>query len=421
MMKKNLIAWVLLFAMVLSLVGCGSEAKTEATTFATEATQEPVLLDGAHLELLSAMTRETREQKAADEALSGSMTDFALSLLQNSYVPGENTVLSPYSVYMALAMTANGARGETLGQIEGLLGMSLEELNPYALYLQTNAGNELAEANSLWFRDSMTIEDTFLQDLKNYYEAQVYAAPFDDSTLEAMNTWIREETKDRIPQALDQMSPNAALYLINALAFDGKWAEIYTTMDIREQTFYSPVGEQSVEMMSSTEYLYLNDGSATGFMKDYAGGRYSFLALLPNEGISLEAYLSTLTGERLLGTIAEAKQTPVIATMPKIQLETTVEMKDILTAMGMVDAFTMAADLSGMNGQQDLFISRILHKTYLQVDEAGTQAGAVTIEEIVTKGAALNQEYVFLNRPYIMGIYDKVNNCFLFLGTIENP
>ncbi len=413
-MKKILIAWLLLFAIALSMAGCGEEASIQPT-------QEALSTESEALDLLSAMIRQTVEAKAADETLSGSMTNFALSLLQNSHSTGENTLLSPYSVYMALSMTANGARGATLAQIESLLGLPVAELNQYVLSLQNSAGEELSEANSLWLHEKLPVEEAFLQSLKNYYEAQVYSAPFDDSTLDAMNHWIQEETKGRIPQALDQMNPNAMMYLINALTFDGSWETAYATQDITTQTFYSPSGEKTMEMMSSEESLYLDDGRATGFLKDYAGGQYSFVALLPNEGISLEDYLSTLTGDSLLTTIQNAETTSVMTTMPKLQVETTVEMRDILSKMGMVDAFTMEADLSGINGQQDLFISRILHKTYLQVDEAGTQAGAVTIEEVVTKGVSLNQKFVFLNRPYVMGIYDKLNGCFLFLGAVENP
>ena len=418
-MKRIVIAWCLLFSLTLSLAGCHSMGEENAS-FSHE-TQEVVSTEGATLELLSAMIRQSVAEKEADEALSGSMTDFALTLLQNSYVTGENTILSPYSVYLALAMTANGASGETLAQIESLLGMPVERLNPYVLSLQSNRGEELLEANSLWIHRELSVEEAFLQRIKNYYDARVYATPFTDSTLQAMNRWIAEQTKGRIPQALDRMDPNAMMYLINALAFDGQWETPYTTGEITEQIFYGPDGEKTVPMMGSTEHLYLDDGMATGFLKDYEGGRYSFMALLPNEGVSLEDYLSTLTGDRLLRTIEAGENTLVIATMPKLQTETTVEMRDILSQMGMTDAFTMDADLSGINGQQDLFISRILHKTYLQVDEAGTQAGAVTIEEVVTKGVAINGKFVFLNRPYIMGIYDKVNGCFLFLGTVENP
>lgn len=414
-MKKILIAWVLLFAIVLGLAGCGNGGETMLSTAPT--TSENLVA----LELLSAMIRQSVEEKAADDKLSASTGDFALSLLQNSYTESENTVLSPYSVYLALAMTANGAKGQTLAQIESLLGMSVEEVNPYILSLQNSAGSQLSEANSIWVHRDLTVEESYLQTLKNYYEIQAYSADFDASTLETMNNWIQEQTGGRIPQALDRMDPNAMLYLINALTFDGNWEIPYTTGDITNQTFYGADGEKIVEMMGSTEHFYLHDDRATGFMKDYEGGQYSFFALLPNEGISLGDYLSGLNSNALLRTIEGAESTSVIATMPKLSLETTVEMKDILMGMGMTDAFTMDADLSGINGQQDLYIHRVLHKTYLQVDEVGTQAGAVTIEEFVTKGVAIQSNFVFLNRPYLMGIYDKTTQTFLFLGTVENP
>ena len=417
-MKKKITAWVLLFAISLGLWGCGSDIPESHPSVGAPISPGETI--GA-LELLSAIPRQSVEEKAPDEKLSSSMTDFSLSLLQSSYVPGENTVLSPYSLYIALSMTANGAQGDTLSQMEALLGLSSEELNSYALHLQSTGGKELSEANSLWLRDTLSVQETFLQTLKNYYSAQVYSSPFDSSTLEAMNSWIKDRTNDRIPQALDQMNPNAMLYLINALTFDGRWKTAYNKQDVTNQVFYGSHGEQTVEMMTSTESLYLDDGQATGFLKDYEGGQYSFMALLPKEGLSLEDYLSSLTAEALLHTIEEAKVTSVVATMPKLQTESSLELQDILKSMGMVDAFTMDADFSGINGREDLCISRILHKTYLQVDEAGTQAGAVTIEEFVTKGIEVNQEFVFLNLPYLMGIYDKVNGCFLFLGTVENP
>ncbi len=415
-MKRKLIAWTLLLAIVANLAGCSSGSSLSKADPTHVGDQENATLD-----LLSTMIRQSVASKTSDALLSDSMADFSVAFLQNSHDGGCNTIISPYSVYLALAMTANGAKGETLSQMETLLGLSVQDVNPYALHLQNAGGAELVQANALWIHESLSTEEAFLQTLKNYYTAQVYKGAFDDSTLEAMNSWVRLQTKDRIPQALEQMDPNAMMYLLNALTFDGSWKKPYTTQDLSEQIFYSSSGEQTAKMMTSTESFYLNDGHATGFLKDYEGEQYAFFALLPNEGLSLEEYLSCLTGDVLLRTIDNAEATTVIATMPKLQLETALDMTDILPRMGMVDAFTMDADLSGINGSHDLYISRILHKTYLQVDEAGTQAGALTVEEVVTKGVAINQEYVFLNRPYIMGIYDKINHCFLFLGTVENP
>ena len=239
------------------------------------------------MDLLSALERQPVESQAPDRELADPMGAFALALLQNSHVPGKNTVLSPYSLYLSLAMTANGAKGRTLEQIEGLLGMAVGELNPYMLSFNCAQGSEVADANSLWLHKELPVTETYLQTLRNYFEAQAYTAPFDSETMDAMNQWIEEQTAGRITQAVDQMAPNAMMYLINALTFDGKWNTPYTTNDLTQQSFLAPSGERTVEMMGSEESYYLNCGRGTGFMKDYEGDRYSFFALLPNEGLAL--------------------------------------------------------------------------------------------------------------------------------------
>ena len=414
-MKKQLLSWLLLFALALSMVGCAAESAEPALS--TEVPRENALT----LDLLSALERQPVESQAPDRDLSDLMGAFALALLQNSHVPGENTVLSPYSLYLSLAMTANGAQGQTLEQIEGLLGMAIGELNPYIPSLNCAQGAEVAEANSLWLHNELPVAGEYLQTLRNYYEAQIYTADFNTETMDAMNQWVKEQTAGRISQAVDQMDPNAMMYLINALTFDGKWNTPYTTNDLSQQSFLSPSGERTVEMMGSEESFYLSCGDGTGFMKDYEDGRYSFFALLPNEGLALEDYLASLTHGELLQALENPEVTAVLATMPKLKLDSTVEMKEILTSMGMADAFTMDADFSSIEPTKSLYISRILHKTYLQVDEVGTQAGATTVTEFATKGVNLRQKMVFLNRPYVMGIYDKTNHCLLFLGTVSEP
>jgi len=414
-MKKILVAWLLLFAVAMSMAGCAAESPDP--TLSTESPKENALT----LDLLSALVQQPVETQAPDRELADPMGAFALALLQNSHVPGENTVLSPYSVYMSLAMSANGAEGQTLEQMEALLGMPIGVLNPYIPSLTDSLGEEVSEANSLWLHEELPVSQVYLQTVRNYYEAQAYTAGFHSETMESMNRWIEEQTAGRIPQALDRMDPNAVMYLINALTFDAKWDTAYTTNDLREQTFLAPSGERTVEMMGSEESYYLSCGQGTGFMKDYEGGRYSFFALLPNEGLALEDYLASLTHGELLETLENPEVTAVLATMPKLKLDTSVEMQEVLASMGMTEAFTMDADFSGTEPTKSLYISRILHKTYLQVDEVGTQAGAATVTEFATKGVNLQQKMVFLNRPYVMGIYDKTNHCLLFLGTVSEP
>ncbi len=413
------IACILMVSMLLSLFGCGAEPEQATEGSVRETYQGIELPQGISLNLLRNVEPRTAAGQQPDERFSGCANEFAVSLLQSSYVEGENTVLSPYSVMIALAMAANGAEGQTLEQMEQLLGLPRQELNAYLWALQQAGGKELVSANSLWIHQELPVQEDFLQSIADHYAADVYSSPFTEEVLGEINDWIKERTAGRIENALDKMNPNAMIYLINALSFDGEWKKPYNTSSVLEDTFHASSGDQRVTMLNSEEQFYLESETATGFMKDYAGEQYSFVAILPREGISLSDYLDSLSSDELQRMIEEAQSTTVMTQMPKCKLESSLELQEVLSTMGMVDAFTKDANFAGIEPSQQLFISRVLHKTSVSIDEKGTQAGAVTIEEFVTKGAFLEVKQVFLNRPYVMGIYDKLNGCFLFLGAVN--
>ncbi|MBQ3217099.1 MAG: serine protease, partial [Oscillospiraceae bacterium] len=173
---------------------------------------------------------------------------------------------------------------------------------------------------------------------------------------------------------------------------------------------------QTVQMMNSAEHSYLQDSLATGFIKEYENG-YRFVALLPNEGISMEDYLASLTGAGLLNTIENSRNTRVSVSMPMLEAETSLSLKEVLTAMGMELPFSSMADFSAM-GQGDLYLSEVLHKTSLKIDEQGTQAGAST-SVIVTEKSASRSLSVVLNRPYVMAIMDGQTGTILFMGVVN--
>lgn len=413
MKLKSLICIVLLIALSVQLCACAQE--TEKPSVQALAVQGNGTVDlMANVQPLSVSVQNV------DDAYSVAAANFAVSLLQNSY-EGENCILSAYSVYTALAMTANGADGQTLAQMESVLGMSAAELNVYLYALAKNAGSELNSANSIWLRkaEDLSVNADFLQINADYFGADAFAADFDAQTLADINEWINDHTNGMIENALDRIDPTTMLYLINALQFDASWLTAYHSGQIFDGIFYAENGEQTVQMMSSEEGKYLNDGNAVGFMKPYAGEQYSYVALMPNEGISMQEYLATLTGESLLATVRNATDITVFATMPKYEASCSTDLSETLCKMGMTDAFTDGADFSRMSNQ-DLMISRVLHRTKLNVDELGTQAGASTIVILDTKGFIMNSETVVLNRPFVMGIFDRVNQCFVFLGTVDS-
>ncbi len=358
------------------------------------------------------------------------VADFYVRLFKESAVAGENTLISPLSVLYALAMTANGAKGNTLAQMEAVLGMPVDELNRYLhAYLEALPDEDdydLEIANSLWIKDDgkFTVQRPFLQTAVDYYDAEVFQAPFDAGTKRDINRWVEDETDGMIQNILDEIPADAVLYLINALCFDALWDEEYTTADIGKNTFTGEDGtERTTEFLYSTEGLFLENDCATGVLKPYKDGKYAFVALLPKAGVSVSQYVASLTGETLLATLQNATSVPVHTAIPSFKTESTVQMADILAGMGMPDAFDAnVADLSAMGSHPDgrLAISRVIHKTFLQLDAKGTRAGAATVVEIMCESAAPVEETktVFLNRPFVYLLIDTETSLPLFMGTM---
>lgn len=414
-MKKRILAAALSLALALTMLlmisGCGTTVQAADLMSGIEA--NPVSTD---IDI------------AGEDAVA--VTNLAVRLFQQNAEDGKDTLISPLSILCALAMTANGARGETLSQMEEVFGLSVAELNEY-LYVYTNAlpaGDKykLSVANSIWFKDveRFTVEKEFLQVNANWYGAGLYKAPFDNATLSAINNWVQENTDGMIKEILDSIPEEAVMYLVNALAFDAEWKNIYFENQVRDGVFTKEDGtEQDVELMYSTEYQYLEDTDADGFMKYYADQKYAFAALLPNENISVAEYIDSLTGERLAEILATARRIQVNAAIPKFRSENNVEMREILMAMGMVDAFdSTVSDFSGIGNSTEgnLVISRVLHKTFIAVDEKGTKAGASTVVEMLAGSAMMEPEEiktVYLDRPFLYMIIDCNANLPVFIGT----
>lgn len=392
---------LLVFSLLLPLCGCRETIPTVQAA-----------------DLMASVQPGDAEKRAPDAAFSEAAANFAVGLLQNSAKGTENCVLSPYSAMVALAMTANGAQGDTLAQMEAVLGLPIGTLNEYLH--ACDMGSEVADANSIWFRDDpdFAVKDAFLQANADYYGADAYRTGFDAEAVKEINNWVKTHTDGRIPAILDDVSPEIMLVLINALTFDAQWAEKYAEDNATDGEFHAADGSAaSASYLHSEEQHYLEDGNATGFLKPYAGGRYSYVALLPNEGVSMEEYLASLTGEKLLDTVENASAESVIVTMPKLKTETKLELNEALCEMGMPSAFGSQADFSGM-ANHSLCIDTVLQKTYLEVDENGTRAAAATA--VIMKETAMEiTRSVFLNRPFVMGIYDSETQSFLFLGVIN--
>ncbi len=362
------------------------------------------------------------------------VTDFAVRLFKESIEDGTNTLISPLSVLAALSMTANGADNETLSQMEAVLGMPIDQLNLWISTYMSNLPEEekykLSLANSIWFKDteSFTVDKDFLQTCADCYDADIFKAPFDNSTLKKINKWVENETNGRIKDILDKISKDAIMYLINALAFDAEWQEIYYEFQIRDGQFTAENGtKREIELMYSSEGMYLEDSKATGFIKYYKNRKYAFAALLPNKDVTVSEYIASLDGEHLNEILANAKQNVVSAAIPKFETEYKVEMSDILKGMGMPNAFSdTLADFSkiGKSTNNNICISRVIHHTYINVNGKGTEAGAATVVELEAPTSARMDieppKEVYLDRPFVYMLIDCENNIPFFIGTVKD-
>ena len=410
---KKLIALLLVFAMALGMTACSQVSAND---------------------LMKDVPAKAVDVLPDMDAGAAAAADFGVRLFKTSIEEGENTLISPLSVLYALAMTANGADGETLAQMEQVLGMDVDNLNSYMLaYLELlpeSKDYKMSLANSIWFKDdpNFLVEQSFLQTNADYYGAGAYKAAFDEGTRNDINNWVKEHTDGMIPEILDEIPDEAIMYLVNALAFDAKWADEYEEHQIREGRFTMEDGtRQDVDMMHSEEYTYLEDDLATGFIKYYKDRKYAFVAMLPNEGVSVSQYVDSLTGEHLRELLNNPQDLTVFASIPKFETEYDIEMSEVLQEMGMTDAFDwQVADFSklgtynvdGMN----ICINRVLHKTFISVSEQGTRAGAATAVEMVAEGAMeiVDFKEVVLDRPFVYMLIDCETNLPFFIGTMMN-
>lgn len=359
------------------------------------------------------------------------MTDFALRLLSSSHKDGENTLVSPLSVIFALAMTANGAVGETKSQMETVLGSPVDTLNPelseYVKSLPEHEKYKLRLANSIWFTndEGFTVNRDFLELNAGYYGADVYRAPFNDDTCREINGWVKEKTDGMIPEILDKIPEGVVMYLVNALAFEAEWASLYEEEQMREGKFRGADGKEStVDFMHSVESFYLEDGGAVGFIKYFSGRKYAYAAILPEEGVTPEEYLSTLTGEKLAALMSSAQSASVYTAIPVYETEYSAELSSTLKEMGMPLAFDpQKADFSALGTSADgnISISRVLHKTFITVGPQGVKAGAATVveEKVESETIIIDPKEVTLDRPFIYMLIDCEMGCPFFIG-IEN-
>ncbi len=350
--------------------------------------------------------------------------------------PGGNLFISPASVSLALAMTYNGAAGETaaaMAQALRLQGLSLSEINAAFADLRTilqypDPKVELAVANSLWVRQGVEFYEDFLQRNRACYGAEVRDLDFDlPGAAATINRWVEQQTKGKIKDLLKPpIDPLTVLFLINAVYFKGDWTEPFDPKLTREIDFHLPDGscKQHPVMFREGKFPYLDGEGFQAFAIPYGQrGRIRMYVFLPDPDQTLESFYESLTTAAWTDRLASFREKEGTVGMPRFNFEYASALNEALKELGMAPAFdNNAADFSGMRPiPPNLYIAEVKHKTFVEVNEKGTEAAGATSVEIRLESASLDRFTMTVDRPFFFSIVDNKTGSILFMGAVTDP
>jgi serpin B len=376
-----------------------------------------------------------RDLTASEQQVIAASNSFAFDLLREvgREEPGGNLFLSPLSASMALGMTMNGARGSTFEAMRstlGFAGMDQEAINAsYRGLLDLLRGLDpsvrMLVANSVWYRDGFAVEAPFLDATRRYFDAEVRPLDFaDPASVGTINDWVKESTKGKIDSIVDAIDPLDRVFLIDAVYFKGSWANQFTKSKTFDAPFYDSGGQQqvgTVRMMRREGPIQLYHGpDFVAVDLPYGGGAFSMTVILPDRGVDVDRTVDSLTPERWRAITDGLAEANVGIQLPKFRLEYEKHLVDALGALGMGVAFSDAtADFTGIQRDGGLHVSDVLQKTYVDVDEEGTEAAAATSVTIGITSAGPSE--VVVNRPFLFAIRERYSGTILFIGRMTLP
>jgi serpin B len=395
----------------------------------------PALAAGAGLSLWAALPPAAPGPEA--KAVSSANTAFALDLYAKLRDQPGNLFCSPYSISAALAMTSAGARGETLAEMNKVLHLPADgsaHAGFAALRSALNAdlgkGVELTVANALWGQQGFPFRKEFLALTKKDYGAGLRTVDFahPEQARQTINRWVEEQTKDRIKDLLPagSLDASARLVLTNAIYFKGTWAKQFPKAATRDEPFRLGGGRTApVPLMRvGGSFPYFADDAVQAVSLQYAGGHLSLVVLLPKAADGLADLERSLTAEKLNGWLAGLRRKEGDVLLPRYKVTSAFDLGATLQGMGMKLAFGPAADFSGMtpSGEQ-LLISKVVHKAFVDVNEEGSEAAAATGVAVTLAAAPVPSErFTFrADHPFVFLIRDDRTGSVLFLGRYAGP
>ncbi len=343
----------------------------------------------------------------------------------------DNVFISPTSIALALAMTYNGAAGDTKTAMEATLqkaGLTTDEINTgYKSLIDALVSVDpkvlLEIANSIWYKQNYSVQQSFIDVNQQYYNALVSPIDFTDASAPAtINGWVNENTHGKIPEVIQGIPGDVVMYLINAIYFKGKWKFEFEKDNTEAEPFTLKNGdtEQVPFMKQETSLPALQNALFSMVELPYGQGNFVMDVMLPNEGHTTDEIVAALTPENWDSWIASLTDRNLNIWFPKFKFNYKNELNDELSDLGMGIAFSDMADFSGINGTGGLAISRVLHKSFVEVNEEGTEAAAVTVVEIIETSVGPGNEFK-IDRPFLFAIREVKTGTILFMGRVQNP
>lgn len=377
------------------------------------------------------ITTEVYQKEVIDSA-----NRFAFDLFKPILIDAkgtENIMISPFSITSALSMTLNGAEGETFEAIRKTLGLeqkTLEQINSTYLKLMTemvpvDKRVVLEIANSVWVEKRLTVKQPFISSLQSWYKAE--ARDIDVTNTNAVNIvngWIAEKTHDKITDMLDYLSPDLAMLLINAVYFNGKWRYQFDKAETNEEPFYTaPSVSKDVPMMHLSENMnVIKHNNLTIAEIPYGQGNYTMVVVLPDDNVTTIEAVNDITPTVWNDWMNQLSRNSheVDLSMPRFKYKYKRILNDDLINLGMGIAFTGQSDFSNIS-DQSLMISRVIHQTFIETNEEGTEAAAATVVEFEFTSVGPGITKVTLDHPFLYFIRESSTGTILFMGRVSDP
>ena len=380
-------------------------------------------------------------QKSVSD-LVGANNQFALELFSSLKKTQTNCLVSPFSISTALAMTYAGAKNQTDTAMHKVLHFN--ENNEYfhnqfenlINKVESNKSSEFYKlnlANKIWVQKNTKLTELFLKTTKTSYNAPAEQVSFLtkkdlDASRKKINNWVEDQTNKKIKDLIKEgiLTTQTQMVLTNAIYFFSSWESAFNTENTVENSFFvnSNLTEQVKFMNKTIKTKYFEDTQMQAVKIQYSMNNAAFVLILPSENTDLERFESTFNYTMYSKMMDSFSDYEVSISMPRFKMQSEFELSETLKSMGMADAFSNQADFSGMTGTKELKIDKIIHKTFIELNEKGTEAAAATAVIMVRKGGTINQleqKKLLANRPFFFIITDNATGSIIFMGKLFNP